>query len=485
MDIPEDIFIHSQRAEPQVPPKPARAVASVQTMKDADLNGAAAHQTSVTIQTESTEPSFSPPSEPMSSVVSTSVGSKRDMGTFTEQRLMQCKERFVQTNGSQSPKMTSTQTCEIQATPQVPLTTKTGGLHHTAKPSDEITRNYIPKAGLTTYTVVPPKSLDKLRFFEVELTLESASMPGAEEVPDDVFDYRSSSTSPPYKFEKIPGNSSLPPYTVSPSSSSCPVVKTETVPPPVRYESRSGSGSSLSQSSSSSPVSPGVKEKKVPPSVRPKPASFRLPQHNKTPGSYVSSAAVRSMSLSDSTESGSLRESLGSPQKDYFPVAAEDSFPPPPAPIQWEEERESKNDQHVPSPSFLLKQENGNSPVSPVFSPTGADKFSGSPRSGLLRQSSLPSPSLTLEKLRNFAAPKPYSPNPPRSFAQTVFSTAKRTQSLNHSSVGQSGNRVPLALTRRSPLRESDELPDSPTNKVSIGSVCVLSFNRRISFGTL
>lgn len=34
------------------------------------------------------------------------------------------------------------------------------------KPSNEITREYTPKIGMTTYTIVPQKSLDKLKFFE-------------------------------------------------------------------------------------------------------------------------------------------------------------------------------------------------------------------------------------------------------------------------------------------------------------------------------
>ncbi|XP_062862258.1 cordon-bleu protein-like 1b [Trichomycterus rosablanca] len=446
MDISEDILTPTQRAEPQVPPKPARAVASVQTIQDVDLAEASGGQTNVTVQTEawkSTEPLFSPPSEPNSSMVLTSGGSKRNTGTYTDERHMQISERqkSIQTHGPQSQKFTYTQASEMHPTPQVPLAAKAGSLHTPTKPSNEVTRNYIPKAGMTTYTIVPPKSLDKLRFFEVELTLESSSMPGVQEVTADTLDHRSSSS---YKFENRSGSPSQPPYIPSPEKQ---------VPPPVRCESRSGSASSLSQSIPSSPVSTEVKEKKVPPSIRPKPASFRLPQHNKTPGSYVSSAAVRSMSLSDSSETGS-------PQKETFPMATEDCFPPPPPPIQWEDERETRNGQHVPLPMSPLKQENGNR----FFSLPRADVSSGSAHSVLSRQSSLPATSLSLEKLRSFAAPKPYSPNPPRSFAQTVFSTAKRTQSLNYSPVGQSGHKVPLALTRHSPLRESDELPDSPTD---------------------
>ncbi|RXM29032.1 Cordon-bleu protein-like 1 [Acipenser ruthenus] len=40
------------------------------------------------------------------------------------------------------------------------------------KPSNEAKRDYIPKIGMTTYKIVPQKSLEKLKFYEVEVTLE-------------------------------------------------------------------------------------------------------------------------------------------------------------------------------------------------------------------------------------------------------------------------------------------------------------------------
>ncbi|MGH0132141.1 UNVERIFIED_CONTAM: hypothetical protein FKN15_050002 [Acipenser sinensis] len=40
------------------------------------------------------------------------------------------------------------------------------------KPSNEAKRDYIPKIGMTTYKIVPQKSLEKLKFYEVDVTLE-------------------------------------------------------------------------------------------------------------------------------------------------------------------------------------------------------------------------------------------------------------------------------------------------------------------------
>ncbi|XP_036423745.1 cordon-bleu protein-like 1b isoform X2 [Colossoma macropomum] len=472
----------TQRAEPQAPPRPGPVEASGQGVQNAAPAVASVHHAHMQIQTdmwcESTENEPSTrPTQLIPAPPSASASSKRDMATSTEELQMpDIQQALVHnpetqtsicTHTPESQTSTHTLASEGQLSTQIPSATKAGSLQYIAesepkpKPSNELTRDYIPKVGMTTYTIVPQRSLDKLRFFEVELTLESPSMAGAQELSAE-------------------GSEGLGHPLGMSSQATAPPHSTNGPAAPLK----SGS-SELSHSVPSSPASPEaggssftadrggpeVKEKKAPPATRPKPASFRLPQHKRTPGSYVSSAAVRSMSVSDSSSSstagGDQREALGSPLRESYPGATQENSPPPPPPIQCKEKKETAEVQHVASLLPLLKQQEPER-ATPVLSPREAEVSSGTGRPLLPRQMSLPSreptAGLSLEKLRSFAAPKPYSPTTPSRFAQAVSSAVKRSQSLSLSPVGQYGRKVPLALTQRSPIRESLDLLESPTS---------------------
>ncbi|XP_072541818.1 cordon-bleu protein-like 1b isoform X2 [Salminus brasiliensis] len=468
---------HTQQAEPQAPPRPGPAAASGPAAQSAAAAIASMSHTHAQIQTEtwytSTEPEPSDsPNELVSAVPSASSSLKRDMATSTEELHTHVvhsleKQSSIHTHAPESQTSIETRVPESQtsthtlasksqlATPILSATTA-GSLQYIAesepkpKPSNELTRNYIPKVGMTTYTIVPQRSLDKLRFFEVELTLESPSKTEAQEV----------SVEGSEALEDPLGITSQ--VTAPPQSTNGPAALL-----------RSGN-SELSHSIPSSPASPEagdsaftadregpeVKEKKVPPATRPKPASFRLPQHKRTPGSYVSSAAVRSMSLSDSSSSstagGGHWEALGSLQTESYPGVTQNFPPSPPPPIQWEEKKETWLKQDVPQkPTADFSQKEAEMP--------GETRHSLPPRQMSL-PSREPTAGLTLEKLRSFAAPKPYSPITPSRFAQAVSSAVKRSHSLSISPVGQQyGHKVPLALTKHSPVGESLDLPESPT----------------------
>ncbi|KAL7881897.1 hypothetical protein AOLI_G00087460 [Acnodon oligacanthus] len=471
----------TQRAEPQAPPRPGPVEASGQGVQNAASTVASVSHTHMQIQTDMSckstenEPS-SRPTELIPAPPSASASSKRDMATSTEELQMPGIEQALVNNPEtqtsicthtpESQTSTNTLASEGQLSTQIPSVTKAGSLQYIAesepkpKPSNELTRDYIPKVGMTTYTIVPQRSLDKLRFFEVELTLESPSMAGAQERSAEGSEALGHSLGMSFQATEAPHSTNGP-------------------APPLK----SGSNE-LSHSVPSSPASPEaggssftadregpvVKEKKAPPATRPKPASFRLPQHKRTPGSYVSSAAVRSMSVSDSSSSstagGGQREALGSPLRESYPGATQENFPPLP-PIQCKEKKETAEVLHVASPLPLLKQENPEL-ATPVLSPREAEVSCGTGRAFLPCQMSLPSreptAGLSLEKLRSFAAPKPYSPTSPSRFAQAVSSAVKRSQSLSVSPVRQYGHKVPLALTKRSPIRESLDSLESPTS---------------------
>ncbi|KAK3543573.1 hypothetical protein QTP70_023904 [Hemibagrus guttatus] len=439
-----DLVTPTQRAEPQAPPKPSYVAAAVQTTPNNFSAATSASQTHTETNTGFTEATPTPNSVACMPVA---LGSpKRDMATTTEEPRRQeihpvqsiDTQTSTYTHLPETLKSTQTPSPGNQKSPQISSATKHGSLQYLVasepkpKPSNELTREYIPKVGMTTYTVVPPKTLDKLRFFEVELTLESCSVPGVQEVNVESLSQKATAAAAasPTRFECRPGSSiglspPISPTVESPSNSSCILQ---------------------------------AKEKKVPPATRPKPASFRLPQNKRTPGSYVSSAVVRSMSLSEE------KEPLRSPQRESFHGFMQETFPPPPPPIQWEEEVKSTEEQHISPPTSPSKHEKMKR-TSSASSPRETEVFSGSAHSVLSRQMSLPTAGLSLEKLQSFAAPKPYSSSTPSRFAQAVTTAVKRSQSVTHNPGRLCGHKVPLTMTKRCTIREADEFVELPTSR--------------------
>ncbi|XP_016324352.1 cordon-bleu protein-like 1 isoform X3 [Sinocyclocheilus anshuiensis] len=352
-------------------------------------------ETQMEPQKPSTEPSSSC-TEPSTAPSESSTGLKRDMATSTEELHL-----------PEPPLPAIQPTKDLTST----LTSKANTVEHIVdgepKPSNELTHEYIPKVGMTTYTIMPQKSLEKLRFFEVELTLE----PSVEYKPE----------------TKTVSNG-----TVAVNGHQNVFAQTSPCTSPL--------------AAISSPVE-GTECKKVPPATRPKPASFRQPQHKRTPGDYVTSAAIRRASVGSNSSSCCSspatrpKETARSPQSDVFPAL--DNLPPPPPPVQWEARAsDAPRTAEVDVPP----------PEAPKFPPSSV----------VSRQKSLPTnpmPSLSLEKLRSFAAPKPYSPSSPSRFAQAVSSAVKRSQSLSHQPLGQ----LPRThlLTKQRSITESPEPPAS------------------------
>ncbi|XP_036400943.1 cordon-bleu protein-like 1b [Megalops cyprinoides] len=346
------------------------------------------------------------------------VGLKRDMATSTEELRPQ----------ETSPPSPRRQRPPAAKSPPVYITE----VDSRPKPSNELTRDYIPKVGLTTYTIVPQKSLDKLRFFEVEVTLEAPGGGVQQEVttgpPDPQHGH--AAASPPA------GDSLLSNGTVT-TDDTHPGNVPPAQPVPVPAVAAGGAGevekpsspskpsSPTDPSSPSSPVSPGSwgvraelppaqgKEKKIPPATKPKPGSFRLSQHKRTPGGYVTSAAEKSVAAVHGAGQAQAPPSSSAPPPTLPPHP---SIPPPPPPVQVEAEV-SKVLQGEPKP------QEAKPPVAP-------------PK--ITRQWSLPARDapvgLSLEKLRTFAAPKPYTPAGPSRFAQAVSSAIRRSQSLTRAS---------------------------------------------------
>ncbi|XP_028249069.1 cordon-bleu protein-like 1b isoform X2 [Parambassis ranga] len=338
---------------------------------------------------------------------------KKDMGTSTE-------ELGPPDLKHASPHTLETSSCQ-DSTASAPATKKAAPVYTTdsepkPKPSNELTRDYIPKVGMTTYTIVPQKSMEKLRYFEVALTLEAP--PGAPEEGLNVGSLQLDESTEQSRHTAVSKETSELPSTLPredvPTSTTTTTTTQHTVNGSIPESTLSSSPSlhssddkiSSSTDGASQAGSPAdVKEIKIPPATKPKPGSFRLTQHKKTPGYYVTSAAEKSLCANPSP---GLRETQEGAQRANLPP------PPPPPSVQCQEETaEATNIQ---------------------LSPKQPDK--NIPFTRMTRQSSLPcrepSVGLSLEKLRSFAAPRPYSPTTPSRFAQAVSSAVKRSQSLSH-----------------------------------------------------
>ncbi|XP_069009841.1 cordon-bleu protein-like 1b isoform X1 [Embiotoca jacksoni] len=335
---------------------------------------------------------------------------KKDMATLTEE----LEPADLKQASSHTSETSSCQDSTLSA----PATTKAPPMYATdsepkPKPSNELTRDYIPKVGMTTYTIVPPKSLEKLRYFEVALTLEAPpeapeeglnisslnidermEQSGQTEVSTEKSELRSTlpreASVTSTTTAQHTGNGSIPEST--PSSSPTSLRNTDEI-----------SSSANGASQAGSPAE--VKEMKIPPATKPKPGSFRLAQHKKPPGYYVTSAAEKRLGAGPAS---GLKEAQGSAERAKLPS------PPLSPPVPYQEE----------TPGATNVQLN----------PKQDDRHEAFMR--MTRQSSLsprePSVGLSLEKLRSFAAARPYSPTTPSRFAQAVSSAVKRSRSLSH-----------------------------------------------------
>ncbi|KAM6978428.1 cordon-bleu protein-like 1b [Tautogolabrus adspersus] len=336
-----------------------------------------------------------PPQQPTNQVhpsVPIEASGKKDIATLTDE--LDLKPTLSSTM--------ETSSCP-DSPPSAPETIKSPSIYATnsepkPKPSNELTRDYIPKVGMTTYTIVPQKSAEKLRYFEVALTLEApAATP--EDGPDiGSLQLEENAVLKGQREEESELQSAVPRADVKTSTTTTQDTVNGSIPDsihsssPTSLQKAEGKISSPCDlvSKASSPTE--VKEIKIPPATKPKPGSFRLAQHKKIPGYYVTSAAEKNLSAS--------------PERAKLPP------PPSPPPVQSQAETTGAANVQL-SPKEELK--------------TAAFKR-------ITRQSSLPckepSSGLSLEKLRSFAAPRPYSPATPSRFAQAVSSAVKRSNSL-------------------------------------------------------
>ncbi|XP_058047537.1 cordon-bleu protein-like 1 isoform X3 [Ahaetulla prasina] len=288
------------------------------------------------------------------------------------------------------------------------------------KPSNEITRDYIPKVGMTTYKIVPPKILETAKNWELDPVecQEAAVSPKNENSQEFGTQTETANisktpcqTEPDFKNEfrlQEVGRDS-PPKTYPAAAHS-----------PVSFSNAKGQEMEIEhpKPNQDHPIPPLILNsgnKRSPPAVQekpkilsPRPSSFYLQIQRRTTDHYVTSAIARSGSLS------------GPAQNEAKTVEAEQKVAPSDQPC-------SPLSKPTPVPSQLPEEttENGcdEEERKAATSPVKVSHPLNSPSSQL-------SP-LHLKTLRTFVLPQPYSSPKPSPFALAVSSAVKRSQSFS------------------------------------------------------
>nr|XP_055163705.1 cordon-bleu protein-like 1 isoform X2 [Nyctereutes procyonoides] len=296
------------------------------------------------------------------------------------------------------------------------------------KPSNEITREYIPKIGMTTYKIVPPKSLEILKNWESETpgnkddqeihTLGKKHI--HENVKETAMQTELISESPKEPQADLKLKPTAGTEHQVPSVESSPHVPHIAVGKPVKPTPR------MTKDTGTAPFVPNLEdinhilESKLKSRVsnpQTKPSSFFLQMQKRVSGHYVTSAAAKSVQVA-----------------------------PNPAPkelVKKEEERDA-----IPPPEQTLSplsQATPSLPQPPVKGPVGAlgDLSKEKPMEASPPPSSpapLPasqSAALNLKTLKTFGAPRPYASSAPSPFALAVV---KRSQSLSKVRRGAGGD---------------------------------------------
>ncbi|CAI5762368.1 Hypothetical predicted protein [Podarcis lilfordi] len=289
------------------------------------------------------------------------------------------------------------------------------------KPSNEITRDYIPKVGMTTYKIVPPKSLEIVKNWESDTAedREAAHLHMSPKENSHEFGTQTemlnnskslSPTGPVFRHEvTLLGNDSLH-KTYSADNATVPL-------PNAEGRKMEGEHYRPGPQHVAAPFVLSTEKKSPPPPVQEKPrilsptakpSSFYLQMQKRASSHYVTSAIARSNSISSPTQNEAKsmepEKKLASPDHTSFP------FP---------------RTVTVPSQLVEEKTENGHSEektkvtTPPVTMPKPLNSPCSQP------------PPLNLKTLRTFVLPQPYSSSRPSPFALAVSSAVRRSQSFS------------------------------------------------------
>ncbi|XP_069717289.1 cordon-bleu protein-like 1 isoform X2 [Phaenicophaeus curvirostris] len=288
------------------------------------------------------------------------------------------------------------------------------------KPANEITRDYIPKIGMTTYKIVPPKSLEIMKSWESEISSDhkdqkvsalenSLEHEDAHEftvdteithLPETVGHLQVGSQNEPAAANDLLHrvNSLSERVVMSGPKSATESKQTETVsskqhgPLMLSLDNRNVSSETQNNLNALSPTT--------------KPSSFYLQMQRRASGHYVTSAVARSTicapnSIQNEAKNTDMEIKISSPDPASLSLHKTSTSS---CPADEEKVDDGKNVESSTSPV------KSNKPLS----------FSSCP----------PAP-LNLNTLRTFVVPKPYSSSRPSPFALAVSSAVRRSQSFN------------------------------------------------------
>ncbi|NXT79696.1 COBL1 protein, partial [Zapornia atra] len=287
------------------------------------------------------------------------------------------------------------------------------------KPSNEITRDYIPKIGMTTYKIVPPKSLEVMKSWESEIPsdhkdeeVSTSENSGKHEdlkefmvqaeiphLPKSVGHLRiGSQNEPPVANHLLHRVNSFSQHVTSGAEVTPETNRTETesskqrVPLTLSLDNDNAASETQDKSNALSPTT--------------KPSSFYLQMQRRASGHYVTSAIARSNictpnSIQNEAKNADVEKKISSPDPTTLSLHKTSTTPPP------ADEKKVDDENKIESSTSPVKSNNTSS------------------------FPSCPSAPLNLRTLRTFAVPKPYSSARPSPFALAVSSAVKRSQSFN------------------------------------------------------
>ncbi|XP_072730640.1 cordon-bleu protein-like 1 isoform X1 [Ciconia boyciana] len=288
------------------------------------------------------------------------------------------------------------------------------------KPANEITRDYIPKIGMTTYKIVPPKSLEIMKSWESEIpsdyknqevsTLENSLKPEDPKefiVQAEIPHLPKSVSLLQVGSQKEPATANDLLHRVNSISEHVVMSGAEITTESNRMETESSKQRvPLMLSLDNTNASSETQDKSNALSPTTKPSSFYLQMQRRASGHYVTSAIARSTlcapnSVQNEAKNTEMGKKISSPDATSLSLHKTSTSSPP-----ADEEKVDDG----------KKLESSTCPVK-------SNKPSSFP--------SCPPAPLNLRTLRTFAVPKPYSSSRPSPFALAVSSAVKRSQSFN------------------------------------------------------
>ncbi|XP_010008056.1 PREDICTED: cordon-bleu protein-like 1 [Nestor notabilis] len=287
------------------------------------------------------------------------------------------------------------------------------------KPANEITRDYIPKIGMTTYKIVPPKSLEVVKGWESEIpsdhkeqeasTLENSLthedpkelivQAETPHLPKSVGHLQVGSQSEPaaandllHKANSISKHAVVSGTEITTESNQTEIESSKhRVPLVLSLDNTNASSETQNKSNALSPTT--------------KPSSFYLQMQRRASSHYVTSAIARNTSCAPSCTQNEAKNTE---------TGKKISSPDPALPLRKTS---------TSSPPADEENYDDGKKIESSTCPVKSNKPSSFP--------SCPPAPLNLRTLRTFAVPKPYSSSRPSPFALAVSSAVKRSQSFN------------------------------------------------------